>query len=118
MKRLLGYAFVLAVLSVPAFAAKNSQSVNVPQTVTVGSTQLPAGDYKVTWTGTGSSVQVSFRQEGVHTPATATIQAKVVQQNHEHSSLIINSKGGVSTLDQIQLNHVSLVLAEGPSSGQ
>ena len=54
MKRFLGYAAVLALLSAPAFAAKNSETINISEPVTVGATQLPAADYKVTWTGTGS----------------------------------------------------------------
>jgi hypothetical protein len=118
MKRLFGFAFVLALISVPAFAAKNSQSVTVPENVTVGSAQLPAGDYKVSWTGTGNSVQVTLKQQGVHTPATATVPAKLVEENHDQQSLIINSQSGARTLDSIQLKHVSLVLTSGPASGQ
>lgn len=118
MKRLFTCAFVLTLASIPAFAARNSQSVTVPEAVTIGSAQLPAGQYKVTWTGSGSSVQVTFKQEDVHTPATATVQAKLVSENHDHAAVTINSQSGVKTIEQIQLNHVSLILGSGPSSGQ
>jgi curli biogenesis system outer membrane secretion channel CsgG len=118
MKRLFACAFVLALASIPAFAAKNSQSVTVPEAVSVGSTQLPAGQYKVTWTGSGSSVQVTFKQQDVRTPATATVQAKLVSQNHDHAAVTINSQGGVNSIEQIQLNHVSLLLGSGPAPGQ
>lgn len=117
MKRLLGFAFVVTLLSVPAFA-KNSQSVSVPEAVTVGAAHLPAGQYKVTWTGSGSSVQVTLKQQDVHTPATATIQAKLVEQNNDHASVTINSEGGVNTLQEIQLNHVNLEISSSPAPGQ
>ena len=118
MKRFLAFVFALALFSIPSYAAKNSQSVTVPQAVTVAGTQLPAGQYKVTWTGTGSSVQVTLKQQDVSTPATATTQAKLVEQKNDRAAVTINSKGGVNIIEQIQLNHVNLVLTSGPSSGQ
>ena len=117
MKRLIGLAFVFTLLSVPAFA-KNSQTVLVPKDVTVGSTHLPAGQYKVTWTGTGSSVQVTLKQEDVHAPATATVQAKLVEQNNGTASVTIDTQGEVNTLELIQLKHVNLVLSTSPAPGQ
>jgi hypothetical protein len=60
MKRFVGYAAMLALLSAPAFAAKNSSTVTISEPVTVGTTQLPAAEYHVTWTGTGSSAQVTW----------------------------------------------------------
>lgn len=118
MKGLFGCVLVLACLAVPAFAASHSQSVMVPEAITVAGTQLPAGHYKVSWTGSGSDVQVTLKQEGVHTPATATTSAKLVDQNNSRSAVLINRQGGVNILEQIQLNHVNLVLSPGPSSGQ
>ena len=118
MKRLFAFTFVLALASMPAFAAKNSQSVTVPEAVSVGSMQLPAGNYKVTWTGSGSSVQVTLKQQDVRTPATVTTQAKLVSENHSRAAVTINSQGGAKTIELIQLNHVSLLLGSTPSSGQ
>jgi len=48
MKRFVGYALMLALSTAPAFAAKNAQSVNFAQDMKVGTTQLPAGSYKLT----------------------------------------------------------------------
>ena len=56
---------VLGSLSISAFAAKNSETVNLAQNVKVGTMKLAAGDWrKVTWTGTGSAVQESSAQKG------------------------------------------------------
>ena len=118
MKRLSYCALILALLSAPAFAAKNSQSVNFPDAVTVGSTQLPAGDYKVTWDGTGSNVQVTLQQTGTSHPATATVAAKVVQQKHERSGYLIDSKGGVNTLETLQFSKFDVVLAGASAHGE
>jgi hypothetical protein len=116
MKRHFGYALILAALSTPAFAAKNSQTVTVPQAVTVGSTQLPAGNYKVAWTGTGSNVQVTFTQQDAAHPATGTVTARLVDEKHDHTAVTINSTGGVNTIQNVQLNKVSLVLAGASAS--
>jgi hypothetical protein len=118
MKRILGLALALVFLSVPAFAAKNSQSVLLAQAATVGSTQLPAGHYRVTWTGSGSTVQVTLKQEDVHAPAIATVPAKLVTEKHDRASVLTGAQGGTNTIEQIQLSHVSLVLSSRLNSGQ
>lgn len=118
MKRILGCALILGLLSVPGFAASNSKNVNFPQNLTVGTTQLPAGDYKVSWTGTGPTVQVSFVQKGAYHPLTTTIPAKLVDVSNGHTGLTIDSKNGVSTLQMIQLDKLNLVLGDAPAQGQ
>ena len=60
-KQMLAFTFILASLPFAANAAsKNSAHVVFDNTVTVGSTEVPKGSYKVTWTGTDSNVQVRF----------------------------------------------------------
>ncbi len=118
MKRLCAFAVVLAFISVPAFAASHSQSVTMPEAVTVAGAQLPAGQYKVTWTGAGPTVQVTLKQQDARTPATATVQAKLVEQKNDYTAVTINNQGGAKTVQLIQLNHVNLILSSSPSSGQ
>ena len=113
MKRLFGYALMLA-LTAPAFAAKNSQSVNFAQPVKVGSTQISAGDCRVTWNGSGDSVQVTIAQNG----KTVTIPAKVVEEKHSHKGYIVNRVGGDDQLQSIQLSNISLQLESPTASGQ
>jgi hypothetical protein len=118
VKRLSYCALILALLSVPAFAAKNSQTVNFADAVKVGSTQLPAGDYKVSWDGTGSNVQVTLEQKGVSHPATATATAKIVEQKNSHNSFTLDTQGGVNTVETLQFAKYNVVFAGAPAPGQ
>ena len=51
-KRVLAFTFILAILPFAANAASNSAHVLITNDVTVGTTDLPKGNYKVVWTGT------------------------------------------------------------------
>jgi len=117
MKRLFNYALVLALTTAPAFAAKNSESVNLPQAVTVGSTQLPAGDYKVSWTGTAPDVQVTFAERGKTGPG-VTVAAKLIDEKQAHTGLTISRQGNANILEALDMGKVGIVLAGAPSAGQ
>jgi len=117
MKRLLTSAAILALVSVPAFAAANQKSVSFPEAVTVGATQLPAGDYKVTWTGTGSNVQVSFEQKGKGA-APAVVTAKAEDEKESHTGFTVNRQGSVNQLEALQLGKTTLSFSAAPSNGQ
>lgn len=114
MKRFLGYAAVLALVSAPAFAAKNFDTVNISETVTVGTTTLPAAEYRVSWTGTGSSAQVTL----AHGKSVVTLPAKLVDQKNDVNSVLTDSKNGANVLEGINLSKVSLVFTSSPNSGQ
>ncbi len=114
MKRLFGYALVLALATVPAFAAKNSQSFSLGQSVKVGSTEIPAGICKATWTGTGDTVQLTLSANG----KSITVPAKLVAEKHDHKGYIVSHQDGSDQLDSIQLNDVSLRLVGTTASGQ
>ncbi len=82
-KRFVRYMVLPAALallvSLSAFARpKNEHSVNFPDNVQVGSTQLKAGTYKVEWQGSASALKVSFLRDG---KVVATTQGKMVQKN-------------------------------------
>ena len=117
MKRFIGFAAILVLLSAPAFAAKNSSTINISQPVTVGTTQLPAAQYKVTWTGTGSSAQVTL-ENVKDAKSTVTVPAKVVDQKNVLNSVLTSTKGGTNVLEGINLNKVTLVFTSAPNSGQ
>jgi hypothetical protein len=114
MKRFVAYAAVLALFSAPAFAARNSETINISEPVTVGTTQLPAAEYHVTWTGTGSSAQVTL----AHGKSVVTLPAKVVDQKNGVNSVLTSTKSGTNVLEGINLNKVSLVFTPSPNSSQ
>jgi hypothetical protein len=118
MKRLLFSAAILALVSVPAFAAKNEKTVNFPDSVTIGSTQLPAGDYKVTWTGTGANAQVTLIDKDKFKSVPTTVTAKVVESSADHTGFTIDRQGSANVLQTLQLGKTTIVFAGAPANGQ
>jgi len=115
MKRLVGFASMLVLLAAPAFGSSNKpQTVIIPQNVQVGSSKLPAGTYKLAWTGSGSDVQVTLTREG---KTVITFAAKVVEQKN-NPGVDVNTIAGVTTLKAINLDKVSLELEGAPHPGQ
>jgi hypothetical protein len=107
MKRIIGFAIVLGTLCLPAFAAKNSKTVDIGETVMVGSKKLPAGNYKVSWTGTGSNLQVTIAQHGKES---VTVPAKMVNANNDEVGIVTDKAGGANVLQSIQFDHFTLNL--------
>jgi hypothetical protein len=114
MKRLFGFAMMLALLAAPVFAAKNSQTVNLPTAMKVGSADVTPGDYDVTWTGSGPEVQVTLTR---NRKVVVTLPAKLVEQVNKNQGLDMDNQGGVQTLQAIRLRNMSLILEGTPSSG-
>ena len=114
MKRLSTYALMLALAAAPSFAAKNSQTLNLATAVKVGVNDLPAGDYKVTWNGTGDKVQVTIAKDG----KSFTVPAKLVDEKHTHKGYVVSREGGADQLQTIQLNNFSLQLDSATASGR
>lgn len=89
--------------SLNAFAKdKNQQTVNIPEAVSIGGTQLAAGNYKVNWQGTGPSVQVNFLQRGkvvASAPATLRTNDSTVTQDS------ITTGGTPNSLKEIDFSH-------------
>jgi hypothetical protein len=68
------FTFILAFLPFAANAASaNSGHIELDNNLTVGSTELPKGTYKVVWTGTDPNVQVTF----THGNFTKTVPAHI-----------------------------------------
>jgi hypothetical protein len=114
LKRFIGYAAMLALVSAPAFAAKNSEKVTITHPVTVGTTNIPAADYKVTWNATGSNVQITL----TNGKSVVTLPASVVEAKHGAVSVRTNDKDGASVLQGIDLHNVSVEFTSAPGSGQ
>jgi hypothetical protein len=90
---------IVAVLSpLSLFAGdKNQHSVNIPDAVQVGGTQLKPGDYKVKWEGAGPDIQVTFLRDGKNV---ATVPAT------------LKTNDGQVTQDEIVTNSVNNTLTE------
>lgn len=114
MKRFFGFAVILILFAAPAFAGPKPQSVVIPATVQVGSTQLPAGTYKLTWTGSGSSVQVTLMQ---NQKTILTFAAKEVDGKNS-PGVQTYSHNGVVSLEAIFLSNASLQVEGAPQTGQ
>jgi hypothetical protein len=114
MKRFFGFALLLVLSAAPAFgSSKKPQTVIIPETVQVGSTQLPAGTYKLAWTGSESDVQVTLAQAG---KTVITFAAKTVEQKN-NPGVDLNTNAGVVSLERIHLDNVSLQLEGAPHPG-
>lgn len=63
MKRLLASFLAFATLTTPLLAAKKS-TVTITENVTVGLTQIRAGEYKLSYEGEGPTVKVTLTRDG------------------------------------------------------
>jgi hypothetical protein len=113
---ILGAAFLF---STSAFAqSENKGKLSVPETITVEGKQVPPGDYKVEWAGTGQNVEVKILK-GKETVATAP--ARVVQTQ---SKAAVNSYGvtkqadGSRALSSIYFGGKNYSLEIGQASAQ
>jgi hypothetical protein len=98
-------------LSLGAFAKdRNEGKFSLTEAAQIGSTQLKPGDYKVTWDGTGSDVQVKILQ-GKN--VVATTSAKLVDKSLGTDAVTLGGTSGVKTVEEIDFsNHKqSLVFA-------
>jgi hypothetical protein len=98
--RYVAFLGALAVLSpLGAFARdKNQRSVDIPDAVQVGGTQLEAGHYRLEIQGTGSDVQVSFLRDG-KTVATVPCKLKTNDQQAGEDAVVMDMAN--KTLDEI-----------------
>ena len=109
MKKTIGSLILVTIFSFTAFAASpNSGTVQIPAAVKVGGTEIPAGSYKVSWTGTGDNAQVTLKQ-GKHTVTTA---AQVVDEKHPQNGVSTKTENGSRVLTQIQFRDKTLVFHE------
>ncbi|MGA9565681.1 MAG: hypothetical protein WBS19_09180 [Candidatus Korobacteraceae bacterium] len=112
MKRLSSLLILSTIISVAAFAADGgSGKLHLDNAVKVGSTELPAGDYKVMWTGSGDNAQVTLKQG--KTAATAT--AQVVDVRRKSDAIATKTENGSTVLTEIQFRDKTLMLREPTS---
>jgi hypothetical protein len=114
-KRVLAFTFILASLPFAAFAAsKNSANVVLDNTVTVGTTEVPKGNYKIAWTGTDPNVQVTF----TNGKWSKTFPAHIVEQRNGTEAQITAAKGDKTLLTSLELRDATLVFGDGTHAGE
>ena len=111
---LLGLALLLAT---SVFAA-NKGSMEVADPLTVNGKQLPAGDYTVTWEGTGPSVELNILR-GKNVVATVPARMVDLDRSANRDSVItsVNSDGHKS-LNEIRFSGKKYAFAVNAESAK
>jgi hypothetical protein len=113
-KRVL-FTFILAFLPLAANAASpNSAHVVLDSNVTVGTTELPKGTYKVVWTGTDPNVQVTFTSGNW----TKTVPAHIVEGRNNMEAEMTDVKDNKTFLTGLELHNATLQFADGAHAGE
>jgi hypothetical protein len=113
-KRALAFTFIFAILPFAANAAsKNTANIVLDSNVTVGTTELPKGTYKVVWTGTDPNVQVTFTNRNL----TKTVPAQIVEGRNNLEAELTDSKDNKTILTGLQLKDATLKFGDGTHAG-
>jgi hypothetical protein len=115
------YLTVLSTLALlfplAASARSNSHSVDISNTVQIGTTQLKPGSYKLEWQGSGPVVQVSFEQNG-KTLVTAPATLKTAENQLTQDAVTLdNTSADISTLKEIDFSRQKESLVFDQNSG-
>ncbi len=114
-KRVLAFTFILAFLPFAANAAsKNSAHVVLENTVTVGTTEVPKGTYKIVWTGTDPNVQVTFTNGSW----SKTVPAHIVEERNNIEAEMTVVKDNKTFLTGLELRDATLVFGDGTHAGE
>ena len=113
-KRVL-FTFILAFLPLAANAAsQNAAHIELDSNVTVGTTELPKGNYKVVWTGTDPNVQVTF----TNGTWTKTVPAHIVEGRNDIEAEMTDVKGNKTFLTALELRNATLQFGDGTHAGE
>ena len=113
-KRVL-FTFILAFLPFAANAAsQNSAHIELDSNVTVGTTELPEGTYKVVWTGTDTNAQVTF----THGNWSKTVPARIVEGRNNTEAQMTADKDNKTFLTALEFHNATLQFGEGTRSGE
>jgi hypothetical protein len=89
---------------------KNQRSVQIPNSVQVGGTQLQPGNYKVEWQGTGPEIKVNFVRDG-KTVATVPGTLKAHDDQVTQDEIVTDTtSANVQTLTEIDFRRTKEAL--------
>jgi len=113
MKRSIPFALAFALFATPLFAATKA-TIDIPNDVSVGSTQIPAGEYKLAYQGSGPVVNVFLSQPG-HAPI--EFAAKVLPSRNTEVSVTVEKKAdGGRSLRYINVGK-AILFCDAPEPG-
>ena len=119
MKRFLGIALLSALFTTPLFAfslfSSKTTTVNIPEKVTVASTQISAGEYKLSYEGSGPAVKVTLTRSG---SSPIVLDAKLVPGKKDNVSVTLGTTDGVRVLQQIDVKNGTLVFETVQATNQ
>jgi hypothetical protein len=116
MKRILCFGLMLVLSSLPALAAKNSQSFFAPSAVRVGDTQLPQGHFNVTWTDpSGSQVQLTIKAAN---KKTITVPAQIIEEPQSNTGVVTSDVNGVTYLQELHTSKARFILQNNASASK
>lgn len=99
----------LLIFHVAAFAASGkSATIKLDQSVTVGSSIIKAGEYKVTWTEPGQETKVTFTQGQKEI---AVVPARVQSTNNSDGRIFTATAGAGKVLQDVELNNATLTFS-------
>ena len=115
MKRTAIIALILMTPAALLAASKNSGNVTFSETVTINGTQVPPGNYRVEWQGTGTSVEASILRGG---KVVATSPATLVTGKTDFDGAFESRDGENNShiLDAIDYTNFSLRFDQGNAS--
>ena len=114
---LLGLALLLATSVFAANVHTYKGSLQLPASVNVSGTTLPAGDYSVKWEGTGS-VQLSILKGGKVVASTSARLVDLDQSSGSNSAVLKNNGDGSKSLSEIRFDGKKYALAIGDESAE
>ena len=117
MKRLLAFVSLLALVSLPGFAAsQKSKTITVTDPIQVAGKQLKPGEYKLKWDDTNNgSTTVSFTQGK---DVVATVPAQIKQEkNVSNATMETNTSGGQNQLQRVYTKDGVLEFSGSNTSG-
>lgn len=98
--------FGLMLLAVSGWASdKMKATLEIPQSVHIGESELAPGEYKMTWTQSGSSAEVTIYQ---HNKVIATVPARVAQVRSGYQGPALHINNATNRLTEVELPKVSI----------
>ena len=95
----------LVLLSVSAWASdKMKANIQIYETVHLGSSRLAPGEYKMTWTETGTNAEVTFSQGK---QVIATVPARVTQERSGYDGPVLHTDTVTNALTAVALPKMS-----------